>query len=111
MKRWKSTDKVKPGYLTLIDCNPVISHTSKRFRKLLAELPKHIKQRAREVYKQFEQDPYHPGLHFKRVHSTKPIYSVRINIEYRALGILSENEIIWFWIGPHKEYDRLLSQL
>jgi hypothetical protein len=82
----------------------VISHTSERFRKLFALLPNHIRQQATEVYKLFEKEPYHPNLRFKRVHSVKPIYSVRINIEYRALGVLSENDIIWFWIGPHSEY-------
>jgi hypothetical protein len=89
----------------------VTSHTSERFRKLLTELPKQVRIQAKEVYKQFAKDPFYPSLHFKRVHSIKPIYSVRINIDYRALGILSENEIIWFWIGPHEEYDKLLHRL
>ena len=88
----------------------MISHTSERFRKLFSELPKNIRKQAREAYKQFIKDPYYMPLHFKRVHSTKPIYSVRINIEYRALGLLDNGEIIWFWIGSHEEYEKLLSQ-
>lgn len=89
----------------------MISYKSERFRKLFAELPKHIRQQAREVYKQFEKDPFHPGLHFKHVHSIKPIYSARINIDYRVLGIKSKNEIVWFWIGTHNEYDKLLHRI
>ncbi len=34
--------------------------------------------------------------------------SVRIGIGYRALGVRKGEEIIWFWIGSHADYDRLL---
>jgi hypothetical protein len=43
--------------------------------------------------------------------STRPIFSVRITKDYCAICVLQENEIIWFWIGSHSEYDRLLKQL
>jgi hypothetical protein len=76
-----------------------------------ALLPKQVKERAREAYSTFSADPYHPGLHFKRIHSTRPIFSVRIGIHYRAVGILDEQEITWFWIGSHADYDRLVQQL
>ena len=87
------------------------SHTTERFRKTFAELPKQIQHQAKEAYKQFHQDPFYPSLRFKRVHSTKPVYSVRINIDYRAVGMQNENEIIWFWIGLHDDYTKLLSRL
>ena len=89
----------------------MISHTSERFRKALAALPKQVRHQAKEAYKQFKQNPFYPSLRFKRIHSTKPIYSVRINVEYRAVGIQNENEIIWFWIGSHEDYEKLLSRL
>jgi hypothetical protein len=40
-----------------------------------------------------------------------PIYSVRIDIDWRAVGVMRDDEVIWFWIGPHKEYERLLAQI
>jgi hypothetical protein len=40
-----------------------------------------------------------------------PIFSVRINIDYRAVGFLEENEITWFWIGSHREYETLIKKL
>ena len=89
----------------------MISRTSERFRKLFAGLPKQVQEQAREVYKQFLRDPYYPSLHFKRVHSTKPIFSVRISIDYRALGVQDDNEMVWFWIGPHDKYERLLRHI
>ena len=89
----------------------MISQTTERFRKAFAELPKQVQHQAKAAYKQFKQDPFYPSLRFKRVHSTKPIYSVRINAEYRAVGIQNENEVIWFWIGSHGDYMKLLSRL
>ncbi len=84
------------------------SRTTERFRKSLAALPDHIQQRARQAYKSFLRNQNHPGLQFKQVHSTRPIYSVRISLDYRALGVLDGDEMIWFWIGSHADYDRLL---
>ena len=87
------------------------SHTTDEFRKLLAHLPSTIQKQAKESFRQFEKDPYYPGLRFKRVSSKRPIYSVRISIDYRVLGVLKENEIIWFWIGSHSDYDKMLIEM
>jgi mRNA-degrading endonuclease RelE of RelBE toxin-antitoxin system len=86
------------------------SHTTERFRKAFERLPEQVRRQAREAYKLFAQNPYHPSLHFKQVHPTRSIYSVRISIEYRALGVQEEGEIIWFWIGSHADYDKLISR-
>ena len=88
----------------------MISHITEQFRKLLAQLPKDIQKQAKEAYLQFEKEPYHPGLRFKRVHSKRPIYAVRISRDYRALGVQRENELIWFWIGSHADYDKILKE-
>lgn len=89
----------------------MISRTTEKFRALFATLPGNIKAQAKQAYQQFKNDPYHPSLQFKRVHSSRPIYSVRVNIDYRAVGILNDNEIIWFWIGSHNTYDKLIKKL
>ncbi|HEY3064347.1 MAG TPA: hypothetical protein VGL09_01055 [Methylomirabilota bacterium] len=39
------------------------------------------------------------------------IYSARVSLGYRAVGLMEGDEITWFWIGTHGEYDRLLDQL
>jgi len=87
------------------------SITTDRFWKCYVELSSVTKKQAKEAYKLFLRDPYYPSLHFKRVHSTRPIFSVRITRDYRAVGILQDNEIIWFWIGSHSAYDKLLKKL
>jgi hypothetical protein len=87
------------------------SRTTRRFRELLAALPAHVRRQAQEAYRLFQGNPAHPGLHFKQVHPDPPIYSARVGIGYRAVGALDGDTIIWFWIGSHADYDKLLQQL
>lgn len=87
------------------------SKTTRRFRQELAKLPRNIRQQARTAYRLFGQNPNHPRLRFKKIHTTEPIYSARINADYRAVGIIDNNQIVWFWIGPHTDYEKLLKQL
>jgi mRNA-degrading endonuclease RelE of RelBE toxin-antitoxin system len=87
------------------------SRTTRRFRRAFSRLPEPVKERARDAYKQFVESPNHPGLRFKLIHTTDPIYSVRVTKDYRALGLLEDDTIIWFWIGSHADYDELISRL
>jgi hypothetical protein len=87
------------------------SRTTREFRKLLAALPARVRRQAREAYQLFLQDASHPGLHFKKVYPDPPIYSARVGIGYRATGVLDGDTVVWFWIGSHAEYDKLLAQL
>jgi hypothetical protein len=89
----------------------MISRTTKRFRACLLDLPPEVRQRAREAYTLFCRNPGHPSLQFKKVHAIEPIYSVRISRNYRAVGLLGGNEVVWFWIGKHGEYEKLLASL
>jgi hypothetical protein len=50
----------------------------------------------------------HPSLRFKKVNQLENVYSVRIGLGYRALGILKGSVVTWFWIGSHADYDRLI---
>ena len=37
------------------------------------------------------------------------VYSVRVGLEFRALAFDRGTHLTWFWIGPHDEYERLIS--
>jgi mRNA-degrading endonuclease RelE of RelBE toxin-antitoxin system len=89
----------------------VKSRTTTQFRKLFTKLPKPVQEQTRKAYRQFKQDPSYPSLRFKKVHPKLPIYSARINKDYRAVGQLEEDTMILFWVGSHAEYDMLLDQL
>ena len=87
------------------------SVTTERFRKAMSKLPGDVRQRARQTYKLWKENNLHPGSHFKQIHSKEPVYSVRIGLSYRAVGVIQNNIMIWFWIGSHEEYNNLISNL
>lgn len=87
------------------------SQATSRFWAAYYELPIEIRELARKAYVLFRDNPAHPSLNFKKVHNDEPIYSARVARTYRALGLLENGEITWFWIGSHAEYDRLLASL
>ena len=84
------------------------SLTTERFWKAFNELPVDVQERAKKVYQIWQQDPYHDSLQFKRVHAKRPIYSVRIGMDWRALGIKDDDILTWFWIGSHSDYNKLI---
>ncbi len=89
----------------------MISHLSGDFRKAFDALPEHVKQKARKNYRLWKTDRSHPSLEFKKVHTRRSIYSIRIGMGWRALGLVESDRIVWFWIGSHNAYTKLLSQL
>jgi hypothetical protein len=64
-----------------------------------------VQRLADAYYALLRADPRHPSLHFKRVGR---LWSVRVGIGYRALAVDSEDGTVWFWIGSHSEYDRII---
>jgi len=89
----------------------VISHVTEEFRVCFAELPEHIQKLARKNYKLWKENPSHRSLQFKQVHPNEPYYSVRVASGWRAVGLREGDTMIWYWIGSHGDYDKLLSSL
>jgi hypothetical protein len=87
------------------------SSVTEEFRQRLARLPAAVQEQAARAYALWRLDPYHNSLQFKRVSQRQPIYSVRVGLGYRALGLRQDEHLYWFWIGPHAEYDELLRRL
>ena len=87
------------------------SKTTKQFRACLEALPRDIQERAAEAYQLFAKNPQHPSLRFKKIHNLLAVYSARVSLDYRAVGILKEDQIVWFWIGTHSDYDKLLNNM
>jgi hypothetical protein len=87
------------------------SKRTKQFRALFAELPESVQRQANDAYRLFQANPSHPSLSFKQVSPRSPVYSVRIGLHYRALAIRKSDSLLWFRIGSHADYDKLLSRL
>jgi len=74
----------------------VISSVTERFWKAFDKLPPHVQRKARTAYQLWKAEPFHPTLQFKKIHAVRPIYSVRIGIGWRAVGVKEADKMIWF---------------
>lgn len=82
------------------------SSTNKSFRDRLQKLPPEIQELARKNFRLWLQDPSHPSLQFKKVGR---LWSVRVGRHYRAVAELVGERFVWFWIGPHDEYELIIA--
>ena len=87
----------------------MISKARPSFWRLYARLPEAVKLRAKEVYRLFSTNPDHPSLRWKKLQSGHSYWSVRINDQYRAVGLREGEVIEWFWIGTHNEFNKQFS--
>jgi len=69
------------------------------------QLPPEVQELANKNFALLQQDPHHPSLRLKRIES---FWSARVGLHYRALARDRAEALVWFWIGPHSEYERLL---
>jgi hypothetical protein len=89
----------------------VKSHLTTQFIKNFRVLPDRIKNLARKNYKFWRDNHYHPSLNYKEVKEGTDVYSVRIGIGWRAIGVIKNDNIIWFWIGSHADYNKIIEKL
>jgi hypothetical protein len=80
---------------------------SPKFWQFYNTLPSEIQKLADENYQLLKQDSSHPSLHFKKVGK---FWSVRVGIHHRALAVEEGADVVWFWIGRHDEYERLIGK-
>jgi hypothetical protein len=64
-----------------------------------------VQSLADKSYELMKVDRQHPSLHFKKAGR---FWSARVGRSYRVLAVQNGDDLIWFWIGNHDEYDRLL---
>jgi hypothetical protein len=90
---------------------PPLNHfTSPDYWPLYNRLPLHVRETADKNFALLKADPMHPSLHLKKIGD---LWSVRAGIHYRAVGMDApqlERAILWFWIGSHSHYNRLIKQ-
>jgi hypothetical protein len=89
----------------------VKSQTTEKFRTLFAAASAERQARILAAYKLWSTNPGHPSLRFKKVHERLPIYSARVDLDWRAVGILKDDTVVWFWVGSHQDYDALLKAI
>lgn len=82
------------------------SAASPRFWAAYNALPSETQERARKAYRLWQQDHFHPSLHFKKV---GPLWSARVDGSFRALADVRGDTAYWLWIGTHADYEKLIA--
>ena len=78
---------------------------SPRFWAAYEALPPAIRKLADANFALLKRDPRHPSLQFKKVGR---YWSVRVGLNYRALAVEAEDGFLWFWIGSHADYYKMI---
>jgi hypothetical protein len=60
---------------------------------LFDALPDHVQRQARQAYRLFTRNPWHPSLQFKQIGKRdSSIYAARVGIHYRAICFLESEK-------------------
>ena len=97
-RRSKMSLPVKPSH-------SMNSSTTSRFWLAYRALPPDVRAQARKAYRLWQENPRHSSLRFA---PKGDYWSVRVSQGWRALGRMHEGGMVWFWIGSHDEYERLI---
>jgi hypothetical protein len=52
-----------------------------------------------------KENPQHPSLQLKKIGR---FWSVRVGLRYRALPVEADDDLVWFRIGSHADYDVMI---
>jgi len=83
----------------------MIHFTSPSFWSAYESLPIPAQRVADKNFEILKRNPKHPSLHFKKA---RHYWTIRAGIHYRALAVEVEDGLLWFWIGNHAKYDKLI---
>lgn len=74
------------------------------------ELPEDIKKLAESNYRRWKENPRHPGLRFKQIHATLPVFSFRVGMRNRTVGVeVEDGKIAWFWVGSFENFSAMIN--
>jgi len=79
--------------------------TTADFWECYKRLPAEVRELADKNFQLLKADPKYPSLHFKKIDG---LWSARVGRDYRALGLDKAEGVVWFWIGTHADYEKLL---
>jgi len=80
-------------------------YANAEFWRCYKSLPKSVQALADKNFQLLREDFNHPSLNFKKVGRFR---SARVGLHYRALAVELDDGCLWFWIGSHADYDRLI---
>lgn len=90
------------------ETGPTYRHFRKAtFNKRFQELPEEVQAKAKAVFKTLQADPTRTDL--APLHQVKGVYRISVTTGrpgYRAAARRIGNDMFWFFIGTHAQYDK-----
>lgn len=80
-------------------------HATPDFWSRYRALPAEVRDIADKTFSLLKADSRHPSLHLKKVGR---FWSARVGLHYRALAVEVPDGLLWFWIGTHTDYDKIV---
>jgi len=80
-------------------------YASPDFWSCYRALPAEVQGFADKSFSLLKADSRHSSLHFKKVGR---FWSARVGLHYRAVAVEAPDGLLWFWIGTHAEYDKIV---
>ncbi len=72
------------------------------------QLPADIRELAEENYRLWRENRNHPKLRFKQVMDDPKVFSFRVGLRHRTLGVETPNgRIAWFWVGSMDDFRKM----
>ncbi|MEK7250318.1 MAG: hypothetical protein AAB209_07855 [Bacteroidota bacterium] len=81
-------------------------YADRDFWRSYYRLPVSTQELADKSFALLKSNPRHPSLQFKKVGH---YWSARVGSDYRAVAVQVSDGFLWFWIGSHANYDKLIS--
>ena len=75
------------------------------FWEAYRQLPVAVQKAADAAFELLVANPRHPSLRLKKVNT---FWSARVGLAYRAIAVEASDGLVWFWIGTHAAYDKLM---
>ena len=82
--------------------------TSRSFWTAYRQLPQSVQQSAVRSFQLLSDNSSHPSLHFKKAGN---VWVARVDRNHRAVAVWDGEDFLWFWIGRHDEYERIIGSL
>ncbi len=85
--------------------SPPVCHAAPEYWNCYNALPESIRDHANRSFELLKSDPGHPLLQLRKIDR---LWSARVGLQYRALAAEAPDGLVWFWVGTHAGYDRLI---
>lgn len=72
---------------------------------MLYAMPAEVRELADANYVLLKNDLAHPSIQLKPIGR---LWSIRVGLSHRALGVRDDQGFVWIWIGLHADYDGMI---